>query len=199
MNYNASQSEGDLILYDILQFYDRVGHVDLKTLFPLVFGNNTSEHYQNLVKLGRAIHVCPKANDVLNTLDPIFLWNSGVHVNQFTPGKLEQTNVLLYDPRYVGYLLMSIVDAGSELQLRPFIEKNALSFAIFLLSAHDDTIRSIGYSILGDFLLKLRDISEEGNFEERPLLIFLLYGIRNNLKLLKRIPHSEFINLFIDK
>ena len=191
--YTATQAETDLVVFDILNFADRIIKIDLKLIMPLVFGPTTADHYDNLLKLGRAVHVCPKPNEVLTCLDPTFLWNTGIRINEFVPGELVQKNVLLYDPRYVGLLILETVQAGTELDLKRFIERNNLSFAIFLTSASDENLRSLGYSILGDFLLKLKDISE-GTFEEQPLLIYVLTCIRNNLTRNQRISHSKYFS-----
>ncbi|KAE9552540.1 hypothetical protein FO519_004237 [Halicephalobus sp. NKZ332] len=186
--YTATQTETDLVIFDILNFIDRIAKIDLKPIMPLVFGPTTTEHYSNLLKLGRAVHVCPKPNEVLTCLDPTFLWNTGVKINEFVPGQLEQKNVLLYDPRFVGLLILETVQAGTEVDLKKFIERNVLSFAIFLTSSHDENLRAIGYSILGDFLLKLKDLSER-SFEEQPLIIYALFRIKNNLTKNQRISH----------
>lgn len=78
-------------------------------------------------------------------------------------------------------LFLGMVGAGADLTLKSFIERNALSFAAFILSHPHENIRMYGYAILWDFLLKLQDISAE-DFTEKSLYIYTLIYLKDNIK-----------------
>uniref|UniRef100_A0AC35GRH0 Uncharacterized protein n=1 Tax=Panagrolaimus sp. PS1159 TaxID=55785 RepID=A0AC35GRH0_9BILA len=181
ITYTGTQASSDLVLFDILKFYERNVKFNFKPLLPLVCGPNTELHYANLVKLGRAVHICPKPDEVLSGLNSDILWETGISSSLFNPEDSEQKNPLHYDPRYISMLLLGMVEAGADLTLRLFVEKNGLSFAAFLLSHPLDSIRIYGYAILSDFLLKIQDISSEA-FLEKPLFTYTLIYLKDNLK-----------------
>uniref|UniRef100_A0A914XWR7 Uncharacterized protein n=1 Tax=Panagrolaimus superbus TaxID=310955 RepID=A0A914XWR7_9BILA len=100
ITYSGTQTSSDLVIFDILKFYERTVKFNFKPLLPLVCGPNTESHYANLVKLGRAVHICPKPDEVLQGLNADILWETGINSSLFNPDDIEQKNPLHYDPRY---------------------------------------------------------------------------------------------------
>uniref|UniRef100_A0A7E4ZW96 NopRA1 domain-containing protein n=1 Tax=Panagrellus redivivus TaxID=6233 RepID=A0A7E4ZW96_PANRE len=193
--YTCTQSTVDLTIYEILRIFSVGVKFNLKALHPLVFGPTTEQHYSLLLKLGRAVHICPKADEVLAGLDQALLWETGRFASVFNPNTYNQQQTHLYDPRYISFMLLEMVEAGSELNLRGFVEKNGLSFAAFLTSHDDANLRATGYAILSEYLLLLKDLSSDA-FEERPLFIYALQYFKNNLKALNTRVSNAVAHFF---
>lgn len=188
-SYNATDSKGDAAIFDLLFLLERTFHISFRKLAPLVWGERSKENYENLRKFGQSLHNRLTSDQVLDYLDPRMMWHSLLHFSG-TSVRSSEAHGPVYDTRFVLRLLVSLLDAGSEMSNRKFVETNALSYAFASTSLQDRTCRSLGYVILKRFFSRLTDLTVE-KFEEKSLFVYLIRVFRNSLDHAnQRLPHA---------
>ncbi|VDK75476.1 unnamed protein product [Onchocerca ochengi] len=190
--YDAMESEKDKAIFDILYVLERSYQISLRPFFPMVWGKRAKDNYEKLRQLGEALHTKLTADQVLDYLDPKLMWNTLLKSEQTTNIKMfekDSTNQF-YDARFILRLLATLIDHGTKMNSRKFIDVNGLSLAFAATSFVSRSERCIAYLVLRRFLLHLTELNVD-SFPEKCLYIYLLQIFKNSIENpIQRLPHG---------
>uniref|UniRef100_A0A915PS98 Nucleolar pre-ribosomal-associated protein 1 C-terminal domain-containing protein n=1 Tax=Setaria digitata TaxID=48799 RepID=A0A915PS98_9BILA len=189
--YNAMESEKDKVIFDILCVLERSYQINLKPLFPIVWGERAKDNYEKLCQLGETLHTKLTVDQVLDYLDPKLMWNSLLKSEQTTAVKMPKKDLSnrFYDARFILRLLATLVDDDSKMNTRKFVIVNGLSFAFAATSFISRSERCVAYLVLRRFLLHLMK-SDSQSFPEKCLYVYLLQVFKNSIESpIQRLPH----------
>ncbi|KAM3724667.1 Nucleolar pre-ribosomal-associated protein [Dirofilaria immitis] len=189
--YNAMETEKDKTIFDILCMLERSYHISLRPFFPIVWGKRATDNYEKLRQLGQALHTKLTADQVLDYLDPKLMWNTLLKSEQTTNIKMCEKDSAnqCYDARFILRLLATLIDDGTTINSRRFIDVNGLSFAFAATSFISRSERCVAYLVLRRFLLHLTNLNAD-SFREKCLHIYLLQVFKNSIENpVQRLPH----------
>ncbi|CAI4223550.1 unnamed protein product [Auanema sp. JU1783] len=169
IEYTATLSDKDRLIYDILTCLERVHEVNLSPMFPLVWGEKSKEHYENLENLGSTLHKIA-TSEILDYIDPSLMWRTVRFCS--LPERKD-----IYDVRFILQLMANIEHVGTDIDCRKFIESNCLSVMFAATSHLDSDVRKLAYYSLQKFLnilLQVQESEVEKNFPERPIFVYIL-------------------------
>ncbi|GMR57946.1 hypothetical protein PMAYCL1PPCAC_28141, partial [Pristionchus mayeri] len=177
-SYNATRTAADRSILDCLMVLDRQFQVNLSAISPLVFDARAKENYEKLKELGRFLHIKLTADQVVSWLDEKQLWTTTIMGDH---PRMEGKPSELYDTKFVLRLLLSIVQPGSELSCRLFVEHNCLSLAFSSASSEDEETRRLGMILLQRFLSLLMELKTD-DFVEKSMVVYLIRLFKNSLE-----------------
>ncbi|VDK70646.1 unnamed protein product [Litomosoides sigmodontis] len=189
--YGAMESEKDKAIFDILFILERSYHISLRPLFPIVWGDRAKDNYEKLHQMGQILHTKLTADQVLDYLHPKLMWNTLLKSEQTTAIKISEKDSpdQYYDARFILRLLATIVDDGTKVNSRKFIDVNGLSLAFAATSFVSESERCVAYLVLRRFLLHLTKLDGD-LFPEKCLYIYLLQVFKNSIENpVQRLPH----------
>ncbi|CAD6197662.1 unnamed protein product [Caenorhabditis auriculariae] len=176
VSYNATNGPEDKIVFSVLKQLEKFG-TDLSIYHPLVFGRNSRENYESLRKMGSSLHVRVPENEVLtNFLDQSKLWATAKH--HAKSSSVDDDH--FYDVEFVLCLLISILQPGSSLSCKLFVESNGLSFLFSCTSSANPNIRPLAYCALQRYLNLVQELKLE-LFPERSLIVYLIRTFKHGL------------------
>ncbi|GMT09479.1 hypothetical protein PFISCL1PPCAC_776, partial [Pristionchus fissidentatus] len=176
--YTASRSAYDRSIFECLQTLERQYAVNLSALSPLVFDGRAKVNYEKLKELGRFLHVKLTPDQVLEWLDGTQLWTTAMMAEH---PKMADRGEKLYDTQFVLRLLLSIVQPGSELNCRSFVDRNCLALAFSSTSSPDEETRRLALVLLQRFLSLLMELKTD-DFAEKSMVVYLIRLFKNSLE-----------------
>ncbi|CAG8755435.1 3222_t:CDS:2, partial [Dentiscutata erythropus] len=212
-HYGASTSLADQLLLDIFIFYEKSSNTSIISN-AMMWGPESARQIDRRGLMGQRILV-----ESLDLIDPMIMMRSYTHFpidkelevslnpieiisylkNDITkdPDKWEQY-LPVYDPSYFLPLFANLLSYGNLLDVRKFIEINALGFIVVSLSSTVETVRRAGYYLMDEFY----GLLEHATFREKSQILLLLNSLKNSIvdrdnenKPLQRIP--TIISVFI--
>ncbi|CAG8557822.1 4276_t:CDS:2, partial [Dentiscutata heterogama] len=212
-HYGASASLADQLLLDIFILYEKSSNTSIISS-AMMWGPESARQIDRRGLMGQRILV-----ESLDLIDPMMMMRSYTHFpidkelevflntieivsylkNDITkdPTKWEQ-DLPVYDPSYFLPLFANLLSYGNLLDVRKFIEINALGFIVVSLSSTVENVRRAGYYLMDEFY----GLLEHAAFREKSQILLLLNSLKNSIvdrdnenKLLQRIP--TIISVFI--
>ncbi|KIH57534.1 hypothetical protein ANCDUO_12273 [Ancylostoma duodenale] len=151
ISYNASTSLNDRTIFESLQLLENTYKVNLSIISPLVWGDKSIEIYKKRGQFGATLNRT-FADQVLEFLDGLRMWKTVLNHSRPRPEGEEGDVSNLYDVRFLLRLFLSLMQAGSELKYRSFVEHNGLSLSFSCTSSKDLMVRKLAYSVLQRFV-----------------------------------------------
>ncbi|GMS79196.1 hypothetical protein PENTCL1PPCAC_1371, partial [Pristionchus entomophagus] len=176
--YHATRSDADRSIFECLQVLERQYAVNLSALSPLVFDARAKENYDKLKELGRFLHIKLTPDQVLEWLDPQQLWTTTIMGDHPRMGEKQSQ---LYDSKFVLRLLLSVVQPGSELSCRLFVDRNCLALAFSSASSADEETRRLAMVMLQRFLSLLMELKTD-DFAEKSMVVYLIRLFKSSLE-----------------
>ncbi|KAF8383924.1 hypothetical protein PRIPAC_73066, partial [Pristionchus pacificus] len=169
-SYHATRTVADQSILDCLHTLERQYGVNLSVLSPLVFDGRARENYDKLRELGRFLHIKPTADQVVEWLDAQQLWTTAIMGDH--PRMVDRPSQM-YDTKFVLRLLLTVVQPGSELTCRLFVDRNCLSLAFGACSSTDEETRRLAMILLQRFLSLMMELKND-EFEEKSMVVYLV-------------------------
>ncbi|RIB18938.1 ribosome 60S biogenesis N-terminal-domain-containing protein [Gigaspora rosea] len=211
--YGASTSLADQLLLDIFILYEKSSNTSIVSS-AMMWGTGSARQIDRRSLMGQRILV-----ESLDLIDPMIMMRSYTHfpidkelevhlnpieIESYLRNDLNEDSVKweqdlpVYDPSYFLPLFANLLSYGNLLDVRKFIEINALGFIVVSLSSTVENVRRAGYYLMDEFY----GLLEHATFRERSQILLLLNSFKNSIvdrdnenKSLQRIP--TIISVFI--
>ena len=139
--YNATLSQVDQLLLEILQVHEMDASVSFQAFKPMVWGPNAIAKYSVLSQARQVSSKTSKVSEILTLFHPERMFNSALNCpNRFNePNSFQDT---LYDPRFVLPLICQLCSPNRFVDKHlKLIESGALAMAFASLSCRQEPIR----------------------------------------------------------
>ncbi|CAG8450593.1 16464_t:CDS:10 [Cetraspora pellucida] len=211
--YGASTSLADQLLLDIFILYEKSSSTSIVSS-AMMWGPGAIRQFDRRGLMGQRILV-----ESLDLIDPMIMMRSYTHfpidkelevplslietISCLKSGLTEDSikwekDLPVYDPSYFLPLFSNLLSYGNLLDIRRFIEINALGFIVVSLSSTVENVRRAGYYLMDE----IYSLLEHAAFREKSQILLLLNSLKNSIvdrdnenKPLQRIP--TIISVFI--
>ena len=194
--YNASLSQVDQLLLEILQIHEIDASVSFQAFKPMVWGTNAIAKYSVLSQARQvSASKTSKVSEILALFHPERMFNSALHCpNRFS----DLDNTTLYDPRFVLPLICQLCSPNRFVDKHlKLIESGALAMAFASLSCRQEPIRNTGLVALQRIYDQFQK-AKKSLSAEKQIWLHLLDIVRNGLikvsndngeRVTTRLPH----------
>ncbi|KJH45984.1 hypothetical protein DICVIV_07942 [Dictyocaulus viviparus] len=116
ISYNATISEEDRLIFEILNLLENIYKINMGIICPIVWGEKSKEIYEKRNKFGSTLNrTTPE--QVLELLDGKKMWRTVLNHTRF-PLNNDKKVPGLYDVRFLLRVFLSLIHAGSEVSVK---------------------------------------------------------------------------------